>query len=82
MEPGVCSPCSPSHTATPISELALLWTHRYFFSSHKHASNVSIEFIFSLMFFDIVLSNFSFGNTEVGLSCTSAVLVHSLFGKL
>lgn len=34
------------------------------------------------MFFDIVLSNFSFGNTEVGLSCTSAVLVHSFFGKL
>lgn len=54
-----------------------------FFFSHKHASNVSIEFIFfSLMFFDLVLSNFSFGNTEVGLSCTSAVLVHSLFGKL
>lgn len=68
-------PYSPSYTTTPISELALLWTHRYFFFSHKHASNVSIEFIFSLMFFDIVLSNFSFGNTEVGLSCTSAVLV-------
>lgn len=68
-----------------MSELALLWTQIFFFFFfNKHASNVLIEFSFSFKFFDIVLSHFPFSNTEVGLPCTSAVLVlvHPSFGKL